>query len=101
MKNNNNTLIIAVVALVAVVFLTKKTEAQKNDTASGWAGQAQGFAGAMATAAQSAANTTSQLFGDIRGAFQQRRDNDLRELKANSDIINNMYANNQLFNSYF
>lgn len=101
MKNNNNTLIIAVVGLVAVIFLTKKTEVQKNDTASGWAGQAQGFAGAMATLAQSAANTTSQLFGDIRGAAQQRRDNDLRDLKANSEIINNMYANNPLYNSYF
>lgn len=90
-----------VAGLVAIIFLTKKTEVQKNDTASGWAGQAQGFAGAMATAAQSAANTTSQLFGDIRGVFQQRRDNDLRDLKANSEIINNMYANNQLYNSYF
>lgn len=101
MKKNNNILIIGVLGVIAVIFLTKKTEAQKNDTSSGYAGQAQGFASAMATAAKSAADTTSQLFGDIRGAFQQRRDNDLRDLKANSEIINNMYANNQLYNSYF
>lgn len=92
--------------IFALYLFTRNKEVQlagqtAGDVYGGYAGQANGFANAMINLAQSAANTTSQLVNDVRGAAQQKRDNDLRDYQARNDAINEMYRNNPLMNSLF